>query len=368
VSLQGAWEAARLYDPSSPTAPERLELVTFLHEAGCTIDEMVAAEAHGRLFALAGDKMIRGGDRRHSVLDMAAAFETEPATVRDVWRSLELEDLVEDDRPIATDADRDAVAVGLVLVGALGRDDGCRLLRTYAAAIGRATDAASAAFRAVTDFSVRRSGSELTTAQTWVGAAGLIAQMASLLDVTHRHHIDASRRHFESAGTETEIPDRMVRLAVGFVDLSGFTALSQTLDAAELTQLLATFESRTADLAREHGCRVVKFIGDAAMLVSATCEPLAEVADALVRAFTEPTSVRAGLAHGDIVAREGDYFGTAVNLAARIIAAAPPGGITASTDFTDHLSDGWVLGPRTLHTFRGFEEDVSVVEITRTDG
>src|SRR2546423_372646 len=51
-----ALAAAGLYDPGSPGADERRELLEFLIEQGCSIEEMHAAHERGRLFALAGDR------------------------------------------------------------------------------------------------------------------------------------------------------------------------------------------------------------------------------------------------------------------------------------------------------------------------
>ena len=78
------------------------------------------------------------------------------------------------------------------------------------------------------------------------------------------------------------------------------------------------------------GGRVVKFIGDEVMWVTSTPELLAKVAVDLVehpRAREAGLQVRAGLGYGSVLAIGGDYFGNAVNLAARLVGAAAPGQI-----------------------------------------
>ena len=57
-------------------------------------------------------------------------------------------------------------------------------------------------------------------------------------------------------------------LAVGFVDLVGYTALSQELDGSELNALVARFESVTYDTVARLGGRLVKTIGDEVMFVA----------------------------------------------------------------------------------------------------
>src|SRR5690242_5933610 len=59
-------EAAGLYDPKSPTAPERLELLEWLASRGTTIDQMARAARAGALHALAGDLVLRPG-RRYTI-------------------------------------------------------------------------------------------------------------------------------------------------------------------------------------------------------------------------------------------------------------------------------------------------------------
>ena len=60
---EGAWIEAGLYDPAAIEAAERLELLTFLTEQGCSLEEMVAAHGKGRLFALAAGHYPRRGRR-----------------------------------------------------------------------------------------------------------------------------------------------------------------------------------------------------------------------------------------------------------------------------------------------------------------
>ena len=57
-------------------------------------------------------------------------------------------------------------------------------------------------------------------------------------------------------------------LAVGFLDLVGYTALSQILDDDELGALVTRFEALTHDTIAQLGGRLVKTIGDEVMFVS----------------------------------------------------------------------------------------------------
>lgn len=136
-----------------------------------------------------------------------------------------------------------------------------------------------------------------------------------------------------------------VDLAVGFADVVGFTRLSATTDPDALSEVLMAFESRVHDAVDERGGILVsKFIGDAAMLVSGEVDLLAGALLDVVEADEgelEGVPRRAGLAYGPVLVREGDYFGTAVNLAARLTDLARPGTVLVEPDTQERLSGEW---------------------------
>jgi len=152
---------------------------------------------------------------------------------------------------------------------------------------------------------------------------------------------------------------------IGFADLSGFTALTQALAPAQLSELLNEFAGTVSDVVHADGGRVVKFIGDEVMWVSATPALLAQVATDLVdhpQAREEGLHVRAGLAFGTVLAINGDYFGNPVNLAARLVAAAAPGQILATSELHDQLPD-WPAVAHGPLTLKGFDVPVTAYDL-----
>ena len=175
-------------------------------------------------------------------------------------------------------------------------------------------------------------GDELTTAQAYRDAAEFVPRLGAMIDAVHRHHLVSTRTFIEGV---VRGPSASLVCGVGFADLSGFTALTQTLTPAELSAMLTEFGATISDVVHADGGRVVKFLGDAVMWVSSNPERLVTAALDLVhhpRAREEGLQVRAGLGYGEILAISGDYFGNAVNLAARLVAAAAPGQILAAAD------------------------------------
>lgn len=72
--------------------------------------------------------------------------------------------------------------------------------------------------------------------------------------------------------------------------------------------------------------------------------------------------VRAGLGLGEVLALGGDYFGNPVNLAARLVGAAAPGQILASSDVRDELAD-WAAIPQDPLVLKGFDTPVSAYDL-----
>jgi adenylate cyclase len=134
-------------------------------------------------------------------------------------------------------------------------------------------------------------------------------------------------------------------LAVGFVDLVDFTRTSGSMRTDELGRLLGRFEALASDVITEAGGRVVKLIGDEAMLVFPTPEAAAQGAIELVDACAggDLPSARAGLSLGPVLARGGDYFGRTVNLASRLVDVAPPDTVLVDDRFAEAIADNSAL-------------------------
>lgn len=131
----------------------------------------------------------------------------------------------------------------------------------------------------------------------------------------------------ELAATAARGEASQIRAAVGFVDIVGYTRLSARVDPIGLDTLIDDFESRVIEVTSDRrDVAVVKYLGDAVMLVGPDAVTLA---DAMLELTTEvealaDSPVRGGMASGDLLARDGDYFGPAVNVAARLTDIARP--------------------------------------------
>lgn len=177
--------------------------------------------------------------------------------------------------------------------------------------------------------------------------AGTFAELSSeVLPRVERLQGYVWRRHLAGAGArllgvDDHAGGSTTRLSVVFADIVGYTSRSKELGERELVAWLEHFESRTTDLAVEHGARVIKNIGDEVLLVAD--DPAAAVTIALtLTAWGESEDddfprVRAGVAHGEVVSRLGDVFGPTVNVASRLTSVARPGTVVVDEGVHDAL-------------------------------
>ena len=352
-----ALEAAGITNPR-----ERTDLIKYLDGLGFTVNEMAEAERRGRLFGLAGDALSWSGRPIYTVQAAAERLGLSADDVAQAWALLGLT-VAGPDVPALSQADVDALSTWVGLKAVVGEDGAFGLLRVLGAAMARLAEAEGTMIRAGTpDIQMNYTHDELATAQAYRAVAEFVPRIGTLIDVVHRHHLISARTYFEGVlrGTSASVV-----CGIGFADLSSFTALTQALTPAQLSNLLTEFGATVADVVHAAGGRLVKFIGDEVMWVSASPEQLAKAAVDLVdhpRAREEGLQVRAGLAYGSVLATNGDYFGNPVNLAARLVAAAAPGQILADSALHDELPD-WPAVAHGPLTLKGFDAPVTAFDL-----
>ena len=155
-------------------------------------------------------------------------------------------------------------------------------------------------------------------------------------------------------------------IAIGFADLVGFTRLGEQFTAERVGAVAA----RLSELASHVACppvRLVKTIGDAAMLASLEADALVEAAVALIEAAEsapELPGVRVGAAFGPALSRSGDWYGRPVNLASRITGIAEPGTVFASGELRGAAGNfAWTAAG--THSLKGIEEQIDVYRLER---
>lgn len=193
--------------------------------------------------------------------------------------------------------------------------------------------------------------------ETNLAASVIGLEMGQHLATAFRHHLrQAALRQRRTQSTQYR---EVVEMAVGFVDLVGFTTLSQTLDPGELVDLVKRFESQAHELAHDLEARVVKLVGDEVMFVAEHPEDAAAFALGMMHTYSDRNVMpRGGLTTGDLVNLHGDYFGPVVNLAARLVDSAVPGEVLVDDSIA--RSHSVITEPAGRRMLKGIGEPVRV--------
>lgn len=129
-----------------------------------------------------------------------------------------------------------------------------------------------------------------------------------------------------------ETNERTLEATFCFVDVAGFTALTEAHGDRAAADLIQRFDEVVRDALTAAGT-IVDFIGDAVLVMYPDPTGALKFATKLfARAATEPNfpDLRAGLHHGPALERGGKYFGATLNLASRVANHARGGQILAT--------------------------------------
>jgi adenylate cyclase len=157
-------------------------------------------------------------------------------------------------------------------------------------------------------------------------------------------------------------------VTVCFADLVDFTRLGEQVPVEELGRVATRLEEMASAVA-EPPVRLVKMIGDAAMLVSTEAEPLAEGALSLVEAADGEGEdfplLRAGVAQGPAVGQSGDFYGRPVNLASRLTSIARPASVLASEEAKEALGSAFHYSFAGERDLKGVDGRVKLFRVRR---
>ncbi len=359
------YEAAGLYDPASEHAALQLELLHYLASVGISLEEMVAADDL-RLLAFR-HFLRRGHGPRHTVAEVAELVGEDPAIVVELWQYAGFPDpgasAVFDDEDVGLIR---TFQLGRSLLGEVAVAELTRVLGTAAAQVADAMQSTYLVNVAGPTYHEDPVGLQLARANA--ESTQLLPLVGQIVDILVRRHMELSNRPIDDLIRAASGHDSK-HLAVVFVDLVGSTALTVDLSPADLSFMLRSFELRASAVIAEGGGRLVKLIGDEVMFVSTDDAGAVEIALDLIDVFRDDPvlpPVRAGIAFGPALAREGDYFGPVVNLAARVTRLAAPSTLLAAGPVPAGVAAaGMVEEDLGSVEVKGFPVAVPVVRLSR---
>lgn len=367
------WEDAGLYDPGSPEAAQRLALLEFLRGRGASLAQMVDAQEVGSLPGLAGELVTqRVGTATLRVEEIAVRSEMPVSRVLRALVAAGIPAEPESEVPAALERFMAAFEHGSAL---MGEDAILAFTRVLGSAATNVAEAAIALFFAeLGPGTGREGGDELARAKLAEAATTAFVEVPDALATMVLHAFVRAARRAESArsavtaaGGEGPATGATEYVALGFVDLVGSTAWSQSLNLRDQSLALARFESVAWSSAVLAGGRVVKMIGDevffAAPSADAACRIGLEVCAAVAEDEVLPPA-RGAVGVGAVTPREGDYFGPMVNMLSRLVKVGAPGEIVVTEAGAAELPGAeWLLEPLAPASLRGIEGAVQAFHV-----
>jgi adenylate cyclase len=346
---------------------DRLALLRYLEDNGVSLAELHRATATGTLVFLSAERVI-GGQARYTTAEVAERSGITEDFLLAITRAMGLP-IRPAEESVYTDSDLEVVRMtnGFRAVG-ITDEEILDVLR----ALGRGLSQAAETMRALPLRIVLEPGlSEQALAERY---ASTVSQLAPLLAPLISGLLNLHLRQMAQNEAINSVERSGGRLpgsrevAICFADLVGFTRLGEEVPPEELGHLAVRLEALATEVV-EPPVRLVKTIGDAAMLASVEPVPLLDTALALLDAADAEgrdfPQLRAGMAAGAALSRAGDWFGRPVNLASRITHIARPGSLLVEREVHESAPEGYRWSYAGERRLRGIRDPVALFRARR---
>ena len=219
-----------------------------------------------------------------------------------------------------------------------------QLVRVYGQAMARIADAEVRLFHLYVHEPLMRAGTTgVATAEEMHAISREVLPLAGpVLDQVHQRYLQYFVEqdvvgHMESDLEGSQIDLGRMRVAIAFADLAGYTRLTE--EEGELTAVDAVERFVDAvEVTLPDDARVIKTIGDEAMIVGSDPAALTDWAVGFQRLQTERPLPRIAIHYGVALYRDGDYYGRDVNIASRVAARSAAGEVLVTRPVV-HYSD-----------------------------
>jgi adenylate cyclase len=374
VSAEGAgvgidFQAEGLLEGVEGEACEaRLALLEALAADGATLEELRSAVAAGRLILLPVERALAGTGPRYTAREVAEMAGLDLDLVQRFSAALGVPYTDPDERSL-TDQDVEAARrIKAFQDAGLPEDGMLQVARTIGMGMARIAEAN----REIIVRTLMQPGdTELDLAQRFAAAAEyMLPQVSPTLTYAFQAHLlEQIRRDVIGAA---DLASGEIRgtadLSVCFADLVEFTRLGEEIAPEELGSVAGRFEEMASAVV-EPPVRLVKMIGDAAMMVSPDPEATLGAALRLIEAADEEGDefpfLRAGLALGPTLTQAGDYYGRAVNLASRITGVARPGSVLVDAATKDAVDGAFTYSFAGERKLKGIDSGVKLFRARR---
>jgi len=324
----------------SDAAVAHARVVARLRERGHSLKSIRQATEEGRLAFGYIEDLFPHEDVVYSLQDASRETGLEPALIERIvtalgWSPTQARSISEDDlqllRYVAA-----VLSAGLPLVAML------QLVRVYGQAMAQVADAEVRLFHLYVHEPLMRSGSDgLEMAEEMLALTRELLPLSSpVMDQVHQRYLQHFVEQDVVGHMETDLAGDTLdlgrmRVAIAFADLAGYTRLTEEEGELEAVDAVERFVE-AVEVTLPDTARVIKTIGDEAMVVGSDPAALTDWAVGFQRLQSERPLPRIGVHYGNALYREGDYYGRDVNIASRVAARSGGGEVLVTRPVVEH--------------------------------
>jgi adenylate cyclase len=324
----------------TPASVAYVRVVARLRARGHTLEQIKQASDRGQLAVGPIENLLSSSEERYTLQEAASTTGLEPELIERIFTtmglgSLAVHALAEEDLEMLR-------YVAAMLEAGIPLDAFLQLARVYGQALAQIADAEVRLFHLYVHEPLMREGIPgLQIAEQMEGLVGeVLPFVAPLMGFVHgrflAHFVEQDViGHMESDLGESAHEEGRLRVAIAFADLAGYARMTVELgDQAALGTVERFVEAVEQSLPVD--ARVTKTLGDEVMVVGPDPAALTQWAVGLQSEVTvEDSSVRIGIHYGEALYRDGDYYGSDVNQAARVVARAGGGEVLVTRAVVD---------------------------------
>jgi adenylate cyclase len=313
----------------TPAAVAHARLVARLRDRGYSLEAIRQAGDAGRLAFAYIEDLLPASAGHHTLEEAAETAGIAPALAERVLTTMgysgqALDRLSDDDCAVLSYVGS-VLAAGFPLVAFL------QLARVYGQALAQIADAEVRLFHLYVHEPLMRDGVPgLEMAEEMEELARELLPLASpMMNHIHLHFLHHFVEQDVVGHMEADIGDSgldlgRLRVAIGFADLAGYTKMTEEQGDEEAVGAVERF-IEAVEHTLPDDARIIKTIGDEVMVVSPDVATLTDWAVGFQELHGQRPLPRIGIHYGETIYRDGDYYGRAVNQAARVAARAAGG-------------------------------------------
>lgn len=323
-------------------------IVSQLRKGGQPLEEIVKAAQDGRL-ALGGvDSLFAVESERFTIKKAAREAGVKNDVAEQIWMAMGMS---ADSDSLVAEQDVEALKrVGEVLEAGVPLGALLQVIRVAAKSFADIADAEARLVRMFVHEPLLESGADADEISETMTALieGVLPHMLPLFNYMHSRYLQeyteqVQIENVQGSSTTGTVGEGRLNVAICFVDIAGFTRFTERAGVEkafeQADQLRQYVETTMPDSAR-----LIKLTGDGAMIVGSEPGELVAWAVELSSADDHPFELRIGMDFGEALYRDGDYFGGAINMAARVLNRTDTGEVLTTEQVRHQVAGRRALG------------------------